>query len=67
MLSTATLEHVKTHINPAANELAARRAAGTSGDLLAPELRPTSFEQAFAIQQTVAEIFKAKNNPIAAW
>ncbi|MGL5048186.1 MAG: hydratase [Shewanella sp.] len=67
MLSTATLEHVKTHINTAANELAARRAAGTSGDLLIPELRPTSFEQAFAIQQTVAEIFKAKNNPIAAW
>jgi 2-keto-4-pentenoate hydratase len=68
MLSTATIEQVKTHTNTAAKELAARRAAGTSGDLLIPELRPTSFEQAFAIQQTVAEIFKASdNNPIAAW
>lgn len=68
MLSTATLEQVKTHINTAAKELAERRAAGTSGDLLIPELRPTSFEQAFAIQQAVAEIYKASdNNPIAAW
>ena len=68
MLSTATIEQVKTHINTAAKELAERRAAGTSGDLLIPELRPTSFEQAFAIQQAVAEIFKASdNNPIAAW
>ncbi|MGI2184731.1 hydratase [Shewanella oncorhynchi] len=68
MLSTATIEQVKTHINTAAKELAKRRAAGTSGDVLIPELRPTSFEQAFAIQQTVAEIFKASdNNPITAW
>ena len=68
MLSTATIEQVKTHINTAAKELAERRAAGTSGDVLIPELRPTSFEQAFAIQQAVAEIFKASdNNPIAAW
>lgn len=67
MLSTATIEQVKTHIHAAAKELAERRVAGTSGDLLLPELRPTSFEQAFAIQQSVAAIYKANNNPIAAW
>ena len=54
MSSTATLEPVQMQIHAAAKELAERRAAGTSGDLLIPELRPTSFEQAFAIQQTVA-------------
>ncbi|ABX47750.1 hypothetical protein [Shewanella baltica] len=67
MSSTATLEPVQMQIHAAAKELAERRAAGTSGDLLIPELRPTSFEQAFAIQQTVAAIYKANNNPIAAW
>lgn len=55
-------------INTAAKELAERRAAGRTGDLLTDALRPKHFEQAFAIQQTVAEIFKTtQNNPIAAW
>ncbi|MGI2096023.1 hydratase [Shewanella glacialipiscicola] len=68
MLSTVTLEQVQRCIKPAAKELAMRRAAGTNGDLLNSELRPTNFEQAFAIQQAVAEIFNTTdNNPIAAW
>ena len=49
MLSTVTLEQVQRCIKPAAKELAKRRAAGTNGDLLNSELRPTNFEQAFAI------------------
>lgn len=67
MSSTVSLAQEQLNIDTAAKELAKRRAAGTNGDLLAPELRPTSFEQAFAIQQTVAAIYKANNNPIAAW
>ncbi|MGL5358613.1 MAG: hydratase [Shewanella sp.] len=51
----------------AAKELAERRASGQCGALLADSLRPQSFAQAFAIQQAVAKVFQAANNPIAGW
>lgn len=68
MLHSASFKQNHLLIITAAKELAKRRTSGTTGDLLTEALRPNNFEQAFAIQQTVAEIFKANdNNPIAGW
>ena len=47
-----------THQDPiAAIELAHRRGEGKAGPLLANELRPQTFEQAFSLQQAVGQIF----------
>ncbi len=52
----------------AATELAHRRRQGKTGQLLDEALRPQNFEQAFAIQQAVAELFRTQdNNPIQGW
>lgn len=68
MPHSMNLEQDQSIINTAAKALAERRASGAAGDLLDETLRPKCFEQAFAIQQAVAEIFKTThNNPIAGW
>lgn len=68
MPHSINLEQDQSIINTAAKELAERRASGTTGELLAEALRPKHFEQAFAIQQAVANVLMAtQNNPIAGW
>jgi 2-keto-4-pentenoate hydratase len=68
MQHSINLEQDQSIINTAAQELAERRASGTTGDLLAEALRPKHFEQAFAIQQAIAKVLMAtQNNSIAGW
>lgn len=62
-------EYIMTQKNSAAAvELAQRRAAGKTGPLLANELRPRSFAEAFSLQQEMGEAFAGVTaSEVAGW
>lgn len=54
--------------SPAAIELAQRRTEGKVGPLLADELRPQTFDEAFSLQQAVGQIFAGvAASDVAGW
>lgn len=56
------------NLSAAAAELASRRLEGRTGPLLPEDLRPDSFEQAFALQQAVGCLFAGeKADAVAGW